>query len=300
MTSSSFSLLGMLAGVLIALGIAGAIAVLRGWQPRRRIEPGALRRRARRALEELPLVWQANYRYLLAASAVLGVVMWAWTGWPVHGLLAAGALAGLPFILHPGGSGRVQIARLEALAEWLQQLASVISGGKPLSQAVQDLTTVPAALRREVGLLQIRLASGVQPAEAYRLFADDMGERVGDDVAMLFCDHLKTHGPRLSHILASQASLVAHQAADLTDIDAERAKARSTARRVSLFALLVVAVLLANPAYTAPYGTPLGQLGMIAWTAAFIAALMWLRRMARPRPEPRLLLTAAQREETSR
>lgn len=300
MTTSYLSLLGMLAGALMILGLAGTVAVLRGWQPRSRPPAGRLKRSGRRALEELPPLWRDNYRYLLAVAAVAGVVVWAWTGWPVHGLLAVGVVAGLPFILHPGGSGRAQIARLEAMAEWLQQLASVIGTGKPLEQTIQDLDTVPAALRPEIRLLCDRLASGVTPADAYRLFADDLAERVGDDVVMVFRDHLKSRGPRLARALTTMANLVAHQASDLTEIDAERAKARANARRVSLFALFVVAALLANPGYTAPWGTPLGQLGMLAWAAAFVGALMWLRRMARPRPEPRLLLTASEREERAR
>ncbi|MFE5841975.1 type II secretion system F family protein [Streptomyces niveus] len=298
MSLSYLPFLGMLAGLLLVVGICGAVAALRGWGPRGSGR-GGVRRRARRAVAELPAGWRANYRHLCAASAVLGVVVWAWTGWPMHGVVAGAALAGLPFVLHPGGSARAQIDRLDAVGEWLQQLVSVHGGGKPLEQTIRELSTVPPAVRREVNALARRLESGIPARQAYRGFADDMGNLIGDDITMLLLDHAATRGPGLARVLETKAASVAAKAAGLRDVDAERAKSRANARRVSLFVLAVVAVALANPAYTAPYGTGPGQGGLLLLGAGFAGALVWLRRMAQPRPEPRLLLTAAERETTA-
>lgn len=295
---SYLAVLGMLAGLLLVAGVCGAVAALRGWTPARR-GGGGLRRRARRAVAELPAGWAANYRHLLAASVVLGVVVWAWTGWPVHGMVAAAGLAGLPFVLHPGGSARAQIERLDAVGEWLQQLVSVHGSGKPLEQTIRELTAVPEAVRGAVDALARRLEAGVPARQAYRGFADDMGDLIGDDISMLLLDHATTRGPGLARVLESKAASVAAKAAGLRDVDAERAKSRANARRVSLFVLAVVAVALANPGYTAPYGTGPGQGGLLLLGAGFAGALVWLRKMAQPRPEPRLLLTAAERETTA-
>jgi Flp pilus assembly protein TadB len=302
MSLSYLSVLGMAAGAACALGGVGMVAVACGWRPRTTAGggwPGRLRGRMSRAVAELPPGWRDNYRLLVAAAGVAGVVMWAVTGWPVHGLLAAAIVAGLPFILHPGGSGRAEIARLEALAEWLQQLASVRSGGKPLEATIVALDTVPVLLQRDVGALAERLSSGMPARTAYRALADDLGNRVGDDIVQLFMDHVTSRGPGLARALTTQASLVARQAADLRDIDAERAKARSEARRVSLFAIAVVGVILLNGSYAAPFATPLGQLGLVVLAALFVLALLWLRRMAEMDAEPRTLLSAQHRRETS-
>ncbi|WP_406349369.1 type II secretion system F family protein [Streptomyces sp. NBC_00144] len=296
MTQSYLSVLGMVAGLFVTLGVFGAVAVLRGWRPAARAGSGALKRRGRRALEELPEGWRSNYRYVLGASAVLCVLMWAWTGWPIHGLMAGAALAGLPFVLYPGGSAKAQIARTEAVAEWLQQLASVHSAGKPLEQTIRELDTVPPPIRVEVAALAGRLSSGIPVRDAYRGFADDMGEWIGDDIALLFLDHIKTRGQGLSRILAAKAVSVARKASDLQDIDAERAKSRANVRRVSIFAIVVVGVILANPSYSAPFGSPVGQGGLLVLAALFAGALVWLRKMAHLRPEPRLLLSAGERE----
>ncbi|WP_406834855.1 type II secretion system F family protein [Streptomyces sp. AHU1] len=296
MSLSYLSVLGMAAGALCTLGGTGVVAAARGWRPQIRAGGSrGVRGRLVRAVGELPAGWRDNYRLLLACAAGTGVVMWAVTGWPVHGLLTAAAVAGLPFVLHPGGSARAEVARLEALAEWLQQLASVRSGGKPLEATIVGLDTVPVLLGGEVGALAARLSSGMPARSAYRALADDLGDRIGDDVAQLFMDHVTTRGPGLARALAAQASLVARQAADLRDIDAERAKARSEVRRVSLFAIAVVGAILANTSYAAPFATPLGQLGLLALAALFVLALVWLRKMAELDVEPRTLLPAGER-----
>ncbi|MFG2463305.1 type II secretion system F family protein [Streptomyces sp. NPDC048523] len=296
MSPSYLSALGMLAGAIVALGLAGFVAALRGWRPAvRGARSGRVRGRLVRAVAELPPAWRDNYRLLLAGAAGAGALMWAVTGWPVHGLLAFAVVAGLPFVLYPGGSGRAEVARLEAIAEWLQQLASVRAGGKPLEATIVELDTVPALLQRPVGALADRLSSGMPARWAYRALADDLASRIGDDICQLFMDHVTSRGPGLARALSAQASLIARQAADLRDIDAERAKARSEARRVSLFAIAVVAVILVNGHYSEPFATPLGQLGLLVLGVLFAACLLWLRTMAQMEEEPRTLLTAEER-----
>ncbi|RRR87004.1 type II secretion system F family protein [Streptomyces sp. RP5T] len=296
MTQSYLSALGMLAGAVVVLGLTGVVAALRGWQPAvRGVRAGRVRGRLVRAVAELPPGWRDNYRLLLAGAAGVGVLMWAVTGWPVHGLLAFATVAGLPFVLYPGGSGRTEVARLEAIAEWLQQLASVRAGGKPLESTIVELDTVPALLEGPVSRLADRLSSGLPARWAYRGLADDLASRIGDDLAQLFMDHVTSRGPGLARALSAQAALVARQAADLRDIDAERAKARSEARRVSLFAIAVVAVILVNGSYAEPFATPIGQVGLLVLGALFVASLLWLRRMAVMEEEPRTLLTAEER-----
>ncbi|MDQ8707517.1 type II secretion system F family protein [Streptomyces sp. LHD-70] len=294
MSRSDLGMYGLVIGAWLSLGVVALIAVLRGWRPRVR-GSGRLWRRGRRAVQDLPAGWRDNYRLLLATAAVATVLVWALSGWPIHGLLTGVAIAGMPFVLYPGGSEHAEVARVEALAEWLHQLSSVRSGGKPLEQMLRELGTVPALLRRESDALAERLASGMPAPRAYRLLGDDLDSRIGDDIVRLFRDHVRSRGQGLSEALSAQAALLDKQASDLHDIEAERRKARSEARRVSIFALLMVAGILASPSYSAPFATPLGQLGLIALGVSFVLALLWLRRMARMEPEPRTSPTAKER-----
>lgn len=287
------ALLAMVCGLLTIGGIAGAVAAVRGWSPRPRTS--RMRRQQQRAFEELPARWREHYRLLLAASVASGILMWAWTGWPVHGLVTAGAVAGWPYIWHPGGSAQARINRLDALAAWLRQLAGVHVAGVPLEQTIQaSVANVPAVLRRPVTVLAERLRAGYPPHAAYRAFADDLADGTSDDVVLMFMDHSDNRGPGMARALEKTAQKVAQKTVDAQTVDAERAKVRTNARTVSVFTLAVVTVSMLSTDYTAPYGTLGGQLLLIVLGGLFIVALKWMRRMARPKPEPRLLLPSCQ------
>ena len=76
-------------------------------------------------------------------------------------------------------------------------------------------------------------------------------------------------------------------------VEAERARPRATARAVTLITLGVVAVGALNQTYLSPYGTPLGQLVLLAVTAMFVASLTWMRALTLSAPQPRLLSRTA-------
>ena len=71
-------------------------------------------------------------------------------------------------------------------------------------------------------------------------------------------------------------------------VEAERAKPRTTARAVTLITLGVVAFGALNGTYLAPYTTPLGQLVLTVITLGFAAALGWMRAITLSTPDPRL------------
>ncbi|MFI5634684.1 type II secretion system F family protein [Streptomyces sp. NPDC051664] len=274
--------------------LAGAVASWRGQSaPMSRT---ADRGRGRRLLEELPAPWRDNYRHLVVVAAVAAVVVWVLTGRPVHGLIAFGGIAGLPFLLYPGGSARVEIEQLEAFADWLQQLSSVVGAGKPLEQAIHGtLSTVPELLRPSLAALAVRMSNGMPTAEAFRLFADDLDSQAGDDVVQLFLMHTETRGPNLARVVKQMALNVSQKAKNLRAIDADRARSRRKARNVTVFTLAVVVLGMTSSGYTAWYRTGPGQIGLFVVSMGIVGSLIWLRKTAQMKPEPRLLRTAAQR-----
>ena len=73
-------------------------------------------------------------------------------------------------------------------------------------------------------------------------------------------------------------------------MQAERAKQTTTVRWITLITLLVFGgFLLLGGAYVAPYGTPIGQPVLAVLLTIYAAVLVWLRRMNRSEPLPRLL-----------
>lgn len=288
MSTNSLALLGAWSGVAVVGGLVLLVAVLRGWRPRPRAAARA--RRGRAAFEELPAGWRENYRLLLAGAVVAAVVVWVVTGWPVNGVLVAAGVAGLPFVLHPGGSAQKRVDRLEGLAQWLQQMASMQKVGIPLEETITSSAgDTPAGLRGPVRGLAGQLQQGVPPNVAYRRFADELEDGAVDHVVLLFMDHTTTRGRGMADTLVRLAESIASKAEGLRQVDAERAKVRSTARIISLFLLAVVTLVVVNPTWSAPYGTALGQGLLCLFGGMFVVALRWMRSMAQHPPEPRLL-----------
>ncbi len=283
----------LLAAVCAMAAVGGGLLVVRGLyppppDPARRTSPWVLR--WRRARQTLPEAWAERYRYVTAAAALVTVVLWAYTARPVQGLLAGVAVLGFPWIWHPAGTSTRQIRRLEALADWLQQLAAVHEAGMSLEQAIRtSADRAPQALREPVGTLTARLRLNVAPKRAYRQFADALADGVVDHVVLLFLTHTQDRGAGLKEALQEMSDDVARQAVALRTVDADRAKVRTSTRWVSLFSLVISAVVLLNPAYSEPYHTGQGQLMLLILGSAFAGALIWLRKMAAGTPPPRLL-----------
>ena len=77
-------------------------------------------------------------------------------------------------------------------------------------------------------------------------------------------------------------------------LEAERARQRRSRNIViSIMTLITLVVfggfLLMGGDYVAPYGTPIGQPILAMLISAYIGTLVWLRRMNRSEPLPRLL-----------
>lgn len=290
MNGSSLPLLAAVSALLLILGGFAAAVELRGRVRDPGRPPSRLRRRWERARDELPDQWRSRYRWLLGAAAATAILVWSWTGWPVHGLLAAAAVLGLPYLLQPGGAATARIERLEALAQWLRHLAGVHTAGVSLQQTISSTArSASAPIAEPVRSLAARLRARQDPATAYAEFAEDFRDGVVDHIVLLMQSHAALRGEGLSRALESLADSIGKQARDARDIEADRAKVRASARWVSLFILLVATVCLLSRSYSAPYGSPAGQIILAVLAVLFAWTLTWLRRIARARPEPRLL-----------
>ncbi|MFZ1373208.1 MAG: hypothetical protein WAS01_05355, partial [Nostocoides sp.] len=77
------------------------------------------------------------------------------------------------------------------------------------------------------------------------------------------------------------------------EIEADRAKPRATARWVTIITVTVLGFLALTGDYVAPFGTPLGQILLIALLSLYVATLVWMRHMATGTPLPRFVGAAA-------
>ncbi len=272
-------LIAALSGGLIAGGLAGLIRELHG------VEVPDLPRRRHRRLPHL----SRRTRMLFLTGIALGIIGWLVSGWPLALVIAPAATVGLPYLLSaPEAKDRIE--RLEALEEWTRSLSGVLTVGIGLEQAlITTLRSTPAPIAEEVGLLVARLRARWATEDAIRAFADDLDDATGDLVAGNLILAARRRGAGLANVLDGLAESVAADVRARRQVEADRAKPRTTARWVTIISASVLVVLGLTGSYIEPYGSPLGQVILAVLLPAYVATLLWMRRMAEGRPLPRII-----------
>ena len=268
-----------LAGALI---VGGLIALVLGLQ-RTPVTPKAPRRARRRI--------SRRTRSLLGLGLAAGAVGWLVTGWVLALLLGPVAAVGLPMLLTaPDAADR--IVRLEAMEEWTRSLAGVLTVGIGLEQAlVATLRSTPAPIAGEVNRLVSRLRARWVTEDALRAFADELDDSTGDLIAANLILGARRRGGGLASVLEGLAESVSADVRSRRQVEADRAKPRATARWVTLISASALLVLAVSGDYVEPYGSPIGQVVLVVLLSAYVATLVWMKRMAIGKTLPRFLDT---------
>jgi Flp pilus assembly protein TadB len=264
-----------------ALLVGGFLTLLIGLRPTELASRTPRRRR----------LWPVTkrFRLLLLSGLGAGVVALLVTGWVLSLIVVPVAFVGLPTLLS-SSSASAQINRLEGMEEWTRSLSGVLTVGVGLEQAlVATLRSTPAAIAPEVTRLVARLRARWVTEDALRAFADELDDATGDLVAANLILGARRRGAGLASVLEGLAESVASDVRARRQVEADRAKPRATARSVTLISVGVLVVLAVSGTYVEPYRSPLGQVILIALLSAYVATLIWMKRMAIGRPLPRFL-----------
>ncbi|QAY71626.1 type II secretion system F family protein [Xylanimonas protaetiae] len=274
----------MVAGALVVGGLGMAVVFIVAKDDdaaERPARPSALSARFKRVT---PRAWLR-----VAAGLVAGVVVWQVTGLVVLLLAVPLGVVGLPWLLS-GQGPKHNIERLEAMADWTRSLAGILHVGVGLEEALaSSIRSTPTAIQPEVARLVARLRARWNTQDAIRAFADDLDDPTGDLIAMNLILASQRRGRGLSDVLESLAATVGDDVRNRRQIEADRAKPRSTARWVTLITITVLAGLALSGTYVDPYRTPLGQVILTVLLGAFVLCLLWFKRIAAGTPTPRIL-----------
>lgn len=287
-------LLDAYVAVLAALAVGGVMLVVAGLRgttaPPQRSEPPAAGRLRR--------LWQGpggtpaerrTRQVLLVAAGVVGVAVFVLTGVPAVALLAAVAVPGVPWLWSVGRREERAIARAEALGDWTRRLKDQLSTGAGLVSAVVESTdSAPPVIAEEVRALAARLRTGADPQKALYRFAADLDDPIAEQVVAALLLHMQDRGEHLSEVLAAIAADAGKQVSMRREVHAKRTQPRITVRFMTVFGL-VVAAILARGELISAYTTPRGQVVLLLLAGGFVATLVWVRSLSRPTPQPRFL-----------
>ena len=276
-------LIACVAGGLVAVGVLGIVIGLRPVPVVPRKQPTAGR-----------FTITSRTRLLLLAGLGFGVLGWVVTGWVLVLVIVPVAMIGVPILL-AAPPAATQINRLEAMEEWTRSLSGVLTVGIGLEQAlVATLRSTPAPIRAEVERLVSRLRARWDTEAALRALADELDDATGDLIAANLILAARRRGAGLASVLEGLAESVAADVRARRQVEADRAKPRSTARWVTLISASVLVVLALSGSYVEPYSGPVGQVILVVLLSAYVATLIWMRRMATGKPLPRFLDTRSE------
>ena len=273
------ALVPAVAGALIAAGIIGVVVGLR---------PVPVRPSRSRPVRPKPM--SGATKRLLLLGVIGGCMAWLVTGWALALIAVPLACVGVPMLLSNSGA-TARIDRLEAMEEWTRSLSGVLTVGIGLEQAlVATERSTPSAIGPEVQRLVARLRSRWNTEEAIRAFADELDDATGDLVAANLILAARRRGAGLAQVLESLAESVSADVRARRQIEADRAKPRATARWVTIISVGVLVILAISGTYVEPYRSPLGQVILVTLLAAYVATLVWMKRMAIGKPLARFLV----------
>jgi len=234
---------------------------------------------------------QRSPRWLLAAGAA-GIGVGALTGWVVGALLAAMAVWGIPRIFGANTDDERQIARIEAIAGWSEMLRDTLAAAAGLEQAITATAhTAPMAIRPQILEVAARLTRGDRLPAALRQLAVELADPTADLVIAALILSAEHQARQLAPLLGQLAETARGQVEMRQRVEASRARTRTTMRVVVVTTVCFAGgLILFNPAFLAPYGTPVGQLVLLGIGGIFTLAFVWMARLARIE-EPERFLT---------
>src|SRR5690606_37646213 len=175
------------------------------------------------------------------------------------------------------------------LADWTRRLKDQLSTGSGLISAiVQTVGTAPDPIAEPVRALAVRLQTGADPKQALYRFAAELDDPIAEHVVAALLLHLTDRGEHLAEVLGAIASDASKQVSMRREVHAKRTQPRTTVRFMTVFGLVVVA-LLARCELMQAYTTPRGQVVLLVLAGAFVATLVWVRSLSKPPAQPRFL-----------
>jgi hypothetical protein len=229
----------------------------------------------------------------LVAAFVVGLVILVVSGWVAPaGVLGVGVFLAIGGWQRRDKNNSLEIARLDALASWIENVRDVLMAGEqPVGAISSTVGACPPIIRPQIR----RLAAGLSrqdPEIVFRRFADDLDDPLADLVAAGLAIAIR-RGARTVPVLTALAEQTRQQVDRRRLIEAERAPTRREVQALTLImgALVVLLLVFGRSRYLDAYDTTGGQLFLATALAGYTALIVRVQKLA-AFPRPSRFLTA--------
>jgi len=228
-------------------------------------------------------------RRAAACALILAAIVGLVTHWPVGAAIGGAIGWTLRSALQPTTSRRV-VGRLEALATWIEALRDSVAAHRGLVAAIESTErSAPPTIKAHVARLIVRIKSGMSLDDAFYAFAADLGDAAADEAIAPLILAARFGGSDLQNLLGSAAKSTRDQIALWQRTEVARSKPRRDMRLVIAVTLVfTLGILVIGHGYFKPFGSPAGQVALLAAASLFACGFAAMNRLSRPVPMPRL------------
>jgi hypothetical protein len=230
------------------------------------------------------------------AAVALGVLVAAVSSWLLPGaVVGVGAFWAIGAWQRRQRSGDAEVAKLDALASWIENVRDVLlAGEQPIGAITSTVSACPPVIRPQVRRLAVGLGRQ-DPDLVFRRFADDLDDPLADLVAAGLSIAIR-RGARTVPVLTALAEQTRQHVDRRRLVEAERAPTRREVQALTvIMAVLVLALLVfGRSEYLDAYDEPEGQAFLAVALGLYAAMIVRVQRLAAfPRPG-RFLASAPQ------
>lgn len=282
MTAAAVVLAGVLAAagvVMVAVGLWGPPLVGDG-----------------RAWRSVPTVVaaRAGWWWRAPLGAVVGLAVWAVTGWPAAGWWCGWAAAWVPSLVFRSRGRAGEMARAMAVARLAGMMRDQVVVGADVAQAVRgSVELAPSVIAPAVRDLADRLGTE-DPGEALAAFADQVDDPMAEMLAASLRFAFTRRTGKLADLFDELAKGTEAQVTMRRSIEKDRRRLRGMTWKVmGVVSVWLVGIYLWSGSYLAPYDGFTGQVVMAGVGAVLAGGLVGLSRMDRIGMPARLRLREA-------
>jgi Flp pilus assembly protein TadB len=259
------TLVALLAGLIVGIGIWLTIGGLAGWQ--------LLPARSQLATTMARLQQTATRAGLAVLAAVVVLVV---TRWPVAAALAGLGTALAPRLLGGGRARQDAIGKTEAIASWAESVRDTMAAAAGLEEALTATAVAPPApIASAVQRLAERLRHQ-RLTDALAAFGDELDHPSSDLVVAALTIAARMEAADLGSLLSRLAESIRDDATMRVKVEVGRQRLRTSAKIIlGSVAATVVMLMVLNRSYLDAYDSPAGQ-AVLAVVGGVFAGGSWL------------------------